>query len=247
MQSFVRPIARRSFFATGGIGAVPIACVTSLTSKPRASILCRPVSRMRETIWTPPAALAVGATMNVSADGARPARSPTQRATSSVGSVRAFQHEHAAIGLLRVRRACRTARARRERSRAADRSPLRSSRRRGSPSRRTAMPCTRSPGDRSRPARPGMHRRRSETGTNDMYPSPPIHAATMSCPAARPPAAFTPASMTRAPLSSVCTSTPNIVGSLAIRSAMEAARTFSVWSNTWPLYRDDCDSSLRSE
>src|SRR6059058_3890169 len=43
-----------------------------VTSKPSVSILCKPVSRIRAAICTPPARLAVGAAMNVSAAGGRP-------------------------------------------------------------------------------------------------------------------------------------------------------------------------------
>ena len=61
---------------------------TLVTSKPRVSILCSPVSSMRAAICTPPARLAVGATTNVSCDGASPAFCPTQAATASVGAAR---------------------------------------------------------------------------------------------------------------------------------------------------------------
>ena len=81
-------MARRSFLATGGIGAVPMPLTTRRTSKPSVSILCRPVSRIRAEIWTPPARLAVGATTKVSCDGWSRAFSATHAATSSFGSVR---------------------------------------------------------------------------------------------------------------------------------------------------------------
>ena len=88
MQSLVRPIARRSFLATGGSGAVPTPLTIFVTSNPNVSILCSPVSRILAAICTPPATLAVGATTNVSWLGARRAFSATQPATSSVGAAR---------------------------------------------------------------------------------------------------------------------------------------------------------------
>jgi hypothetical protein len=84
----VRPIARRSFFAGGGSGAVPDALTTRRTSNPSVSILWSPVSTARATTCTPPARLAVGATAKVSPAVLTPAFFATQSATSSVGSVR---------------------------------------------------------------------------------------------------------------------------------------------------------------
>ncbi len=70
MQSFVRPIARTSLFATGGSGAKPTALTTFERSKCSCSILCIAVSTTRAAICTPPAMLAVGATRKVSWLGA---------------------------------------------------------------------------------------------------------------------------------------------------------------------------------
>src|SRR5438094_347987 len=76
MQSLVRPIARRSFLATGASGAVPTPLTIFVTSKPSVSILCSPVSRMRAAIWTPPARLAEPAHADL---GQRPARAVAPR------------------------------------------------------------------------------------------------------------------------------------------------------------------------
>ena len=57
---------------------------------------------MRAVIWTPPAMLAVGATMNVSAAARVRQRSPTHVDDRIRRKRSPFEHEHAAIGLLGV-------------------------------------------------------------------------------------------------------------------------------------------------
>ena len=95
-------MARRSFLATGGIGAVPMPLTIRRTSKPSVSILWRPVSRMRAAIWTPPARLAVGATTNVSWAGCSRAFWATHATTASSWQLPSLEHQHAVRGLLLV-------------------------------------------------------------------------------------------------------------------------------------------------
>ena len=104
-------MARRSFLATGGSGAVPIALTTRRTSKPSVSILWSPVSMIRAEIWTPPARLAVGATTKVSCRRLRaaPSRPPTRPPRRSAGP--ALQHQDARVAPPPRSRASRTARA----------------------------------------------------------------------------------------------------------------------------------------
>ena len=95
-------MARRSFLATGGIGAVPMPLTIRRTSKPSVSILWRPVSRMRAAIWTPPARLAVGATTKVSWRRLQPGLLGHPRGHRLVGQLPPLEHQHAVRGLLLV-------------------------------------------------------------------------------------------------------------------------------------------------
>src|SRR5687768_7883955 len=71
-----------------------------------------------------------------------------------------------------------------------------------------------------------------DSGVNDTCPSPPMHAWAMAWPAARPPMAAMPASMTRAPHWRVCTATRSSSARSAMRSAMSAARALRPRSDT---------------
>ena len=77
MQSFVHPMPRMSFLATGAIGQIPAPLRTLLRSKPSSMSLWSAVSTDRAAICTQPATLAVGAIKSVRAVGSIPHRSAT--------------------------------------------------------------------------------------------------------------------------------------------------------------------------
>ena len=198
---------------------------TRRTSKPSVSILCRPVSRIRAEICTPPARLAVGATTKVSVGCLEPRLLGHPCGHLVGGQGPALEHEHAAARLLLVAElveqlmlhpgVCPQG-AGSHREELADRD-------------RPARVLGGHAGDRGmigphHDSRPGCSTD-LKRGVADV-PRPPMQISLRTRPAPNPPGISTPASMTRAPPGNVESLTRRRSSCPAMRSAISHASSF---------------------